>query len=218
MAKRHTLIPDNWESIFLRLQELVMANSGEDPFDEIFKILVLKLYCELKMPENAYNNIANSNTVYTEVSTALYEAEKLWPGILGNDIVPKLHDEHLTICMKTLAEVSIAESTLESLDSFFEYLVNPSSKGNKGQFFTPRHVVECCVQITNPGPTDYVIDPACGSGGFLIHTINHQKRHDVLSASDYVSEYIWGFDFDERAIHVAKTMMLVAANGQSKYL
>ena len=46
----------------------------------------------------------------------------------------------------------------------------------KGQFFTPRHVVEMCVRMLNPTQMEFVLDPACGSGGFLLHATERCQR------------------------------------------
>ena len=47
-------------------------------------------------------------------------------------------------------------------------------KGENGQFFTPRNVVKLMVEITNPQPDDKIIDPACGTGGFLLESLRHK--------------------------------------------
>ena len=63
-------------------------------------------------------------------------------------------------------------SNLRIMDDAFEYLLPTEAKKKKGQFFTPRHVVEMCVRMLNPNRKEYVMDPACGSGGFLLHAMD----------------------------------------------
>jgi len=102
------------------------------------------------------------------------------------------------------------------MDGAFEYLISANAKGAKGQYFTPRHVIDCCVRIANPSSNDVVIDPACGSGGFLIHTLNHVRSHEPrLDVTRYCQENLWGCDFDRRAVQVAKALMLITGDGQS---
>ncbi len=113
-----------------------------------------------------------------------------------------------------MQDYSFLETSFEVIDGAFEYLVNKMAKGSKGQYFTPRHVIECCVRIINPSPSEVVVDPACGSGGFLIHTLNHIRRYyQNTSISDYCRNNLWGFDFDRRVIQVAKALMLIAGDG-----
>ena len=78
------------------------------------------------------------------------------------------------------------ELELESLDDrhafgdFYETLLKDlQSAGNAGEFYTPRSVTEFMVQMTDPKLGERVIDPACGTGGFLTCTIEHVNRHEV---------------------------------------
>ena len=97
---------------------------------------------------------------------------------------------------------------------------SPEEPKKKGQFFTPRHVVEMCVRMLNPTRKEYVIDPACGSGGFLLHamdwcypaTDNEQRE---LRKHRYASKYLWGIDFETRAAKTSRALMLIAGAGHT---
>ena len=213
MAKRHQLRAGDWESLVGRLQELVLANSGEDEFQEIFKILIAKLYAEKLAPRGlAFRPRASASATAALVRQLLARAAAQWPGIVDGDARPRLTDDHLAICVQAVAGYSICDTNFEVLDSFFEFLVSRAAKGAKGQYFTPRQVVECCVRIVNPRPDETVLDPACGSGGFLLHAANHNARCRNAAAGEGGTSNLWGCDFDKRAIQVAKALMLVAGN------
>ena len=216
MAKRHQIKAGDWESIVGRLQELVLANSGADEFQEIFKLLVAKLYSE-KFPERAptFRVHESPASTATAINELLAHANSQWLGIVKGDPRSLLTDEHLTICAESIADQSICDTSLEVLDGFFEFLVSHISKGAKGQYFTPRQVVECCVRIMDPSPTELVLDPACGSGGFLMHVLNHNIDRLQSTLQDYCSRNLWGCDFDGRAIQIAKALMLVAGDGSA---
>ncbi|MCY4212259.1 MAG: N-6 DNA methylase [Gammaproteobacteria bacterium] len=216
MAKRHQTRAGDWESIVGRLQELVLANSGEDEFREIFKILVAKLYSE-KFAGRAPEFQAQASPTKTAylINDLLARASSRWPGIIDDDARSRLTDDHLSICAEAIAGHSLCDTNLEVLDGFFEFLVSRAIKGSKGQFFTPRQVVECCVKIMNPSPSEVVLDPACGSGGFLMHVLNHNADRLLESRQDYCSKNLWGCDFDKRAIQIAKALMLVASDGSA---
>lgn len=216
MAKRHRIRAGDWESIVGRLQELVLANSGEDEFQEIFKILVAKLYAEKFTARGARFVVQESPAATsTLVNDLLAKAAVQWPGIVEGGSRSRLTADHLAICAQAIAGYSICDSNFEVLDSFFEFLVNRVAKGAKGQYFTPRQVVECCVRIIDPAPSETVLDPACGSGGFLVHVLNHNAARLKTSAQQYGATKLWGCDFDKRAIQVAKTLMLVAGGDHS---
>lgn len=213
MAKRHRIQAGDWESIVGRLQELVLANSGEDEFQEIFKILVAKLYAE-KFAARGARFVARESPAATAtlVNGLLAKAAAQWPGIVEGDPRSRLTADHLTICTQAIADYSICDSNFEVLDSFFEFLVSRVAKGAKGQYFTPRQVVECCVRIVDPAPSETVLDPACGSGGFLVHVLNHNAVRLKTSSQQYCATKLWGCDFDKRAVQVAKALMLVAGD------
>ena len=80
-------------------------------------------------------------------------------------------ENHLQICVASLQNIKLFNSNLQVIDEAFEYLVNKSAKGEKGQFFTPRNVIDMCAYMLNPQPHEYMIDTACGSCGFTVHTL-----------------------------------------------
>ena len=218
MAKRHWNRQGDLESLFLRLEDLVLANSGEDEFEEIFKLLIAKLWDERSgRKPRFYGRDAEAET-FAAVCALLREAEKAWPGILGIETRPKLTPEHLQICVEALARHSIANDDFRVLDGFFEHLVAKGSKRAKGQYFTPRHVVDLCVRALRPTKDDLVCDPGCGSGGFLFHTLAYVRRREGLSdetARKYCRSQLWGFDLDGRAVRVAKALMLLAGGDEA---
>lgn len=216
MAKRHQIRAGDWESIVGRLQELVLANSGEDEFQEIFKILVAKLYAE-KFPRRGARFGARESSAATAnaVNSLLAQAAAHWPGIVEGNARSRLANDHLAICVDAIADHSICDTNFEVLDGFFEFLASRVAKGAKGQYFTPRQVIECCVRILNPTPNETVLDPACGSAGFLVHVLNHNANRLKVPVREYSAKKLWGCDFDQRAIQVAKALMLVAGDDNS---
>jgi type I restriction enzyme M protein len=215
MAQRHVLQPGDLQSIFGRLEELVLANSGEDEFEEIFKLLVAKLFAEKNGGESFGVGSSPAQTA-AAVDKLIAAAANRWKGIVPGEPRSRLTPEHLSICVEAIEAEELLDTGLEVLDGAFEYLVAHSAKGSKGQYFTPRHVIDCCVRIAKPTADELVVDPACGSGGFLIHTLLHVRgQTEGLPTDRYAGEHLWGFDFDQRAVQVAKALMLVAGDGQA---
>jgi len=220
MAKRHSNRIGNWESLFLRLEELVLANSGEDEFEEVFKLLVAKLWDE-RTGRDRFRRYVEDAATFRRIETLLREADKAWPGILDS-VAPGLLPEHLAVCVEALARHTISDAGFEVVDGLFEFLVAKGSKGAKGQYFTPRHVIEFCVRMLKPTVAETVLDPACGSGGFLIHALNYVREGGELRTEaairDYCTSKLWGFDVDPRAVRVAKALMVLAGDGSSNII
>jgi type I restriction enzyme M protein len=217
MAKRHRLVPGDWDSIIGRLEELVLANSGEDEFQEVFKLLVAKLYAETH-PEAASLFAVAETPEKTAgfLNELLGRASRDWKGILADAPVTRLVPSHLAVCVEAIEQLDLLGSHIEVLDAAFESLISRSAKGAKGQYFTPRHVIEACVRIIDPKPVESVADPACGSAGFLVHTLAYVRdQNSGLDLSTYAPTHLWGFDFDARVVQVAKALMLIAGDGHS---
>lgn len=218
MAKRHWNREGDLESLVRHLEELVLANSGEDEFEEVFKLLIAKLWDEWSGRKTRFFAHDTAAETLEAVCALLREATRAWPGILGIEARPRLRPEHVQVCVTALARHSIGGRDLQVLDGFFEYLVSRSAKGAKGQYFTPRHVVEFCVRVLRPEKTETVCDPGCGSGGFLVHTLNYIRHREGLSAKElrqYCQKNLWGFDIDDRAVRVAKALMVIAGDGNA---
>ena len=199
--------------MLLHIEDLVVANSGEDVFEEVFKLLVAKLWDERSGKRTRFHSRSSERETFEVIRSLLREAENAWPGILGVDLDPRLSPEHLRVCVEGFARHSVGGANLQVFDGFFEYLVTKAAKGAKGQYFTPRHIIEFCVQVLRPTPSETVCDPGCGSGGFLVHALKFVRDHEDLSPTDirrYCHRNLWGFDLDSRAIRVARALMIIA--------
>ena len=216
MPKRHILIPHSLESLFARLEELVLANSGEDEFEEVFKLLVAKLWDE-KKGNHGFGSGETPQQKNDHLNRLLAEAAVGWPGIL-TDTRTRLTPQHVATCLDVLRPLRVLDAGLEALDGSFEFLIARSSKGAKGQYFTPRHVVDFCVRMLEPRVGERIVDPACGSGAFLLHTLNWLLETGQLGSQEvrrYAEDNLWGFDFDGRVVRIAKAMMLIAGDGSA---
>ncbi|MGC8757991.1 MAG: N-6 DNA methylase, partial [Caldisericaceae bacterium] len=206
------------------LEELVLANSGVDSFNEIFKLIYAKLYDEHEAPNRKdhqlkFRKYKDPKVTYREISNLFNDAKKEWKGIFEKTEEIKLKPDHLNICVGEMQEMELFGTDLRIIDEAFEYLVPEVSKSKKGQYFTPRVIIDAAVKMLNPGRKEYIIDPACGSSGFLVHAMqyvwkkNNMKDKDVQSA--YAGKYLWGIDFEEKAIKIARALMLIAGDGKA---
>lgn len=212
------MVQGDWETIIGRLQELVLANSGEDVFEEVFKLLLAKLASERDASNSMppFSAKGAPKDVAARITALIDHAADLWPGTVGDEPFSRLHDDHLAVCVEALEPHSILDTNVEVLDGLFEYLVSRTAKGAKGQFFTPRHVVDALVQMLDPQPGERIADPAAGSGGFLLHAWNYVRtRSPNLDPSEYTSQCLWGFEFDSKAARVAQALMVVAGSDRS---
>ncbi len=169
----------------------------------------------------------NTGQTDTELKNKIQEmfdkAKKQWPGVFPEEARFELSDSHLAVCVSSLQDVKLFNSNLLIVDEAFEYLVNKSAKGEKGQYFTPRHVIDMCVQMLNPKPGEYMIDPASGSCGFPVHTMfkltGHLFSNSAIDAEEKENVLrVFGIDFDEKTVRVARTLNLIAGDGETNVL
>lgn len=227
LAKRKTLKDlkvKDLRLIITSLEELVLANSGLDSFDEIFKLIYAKLFDEREAKDrpNEELHFRKSPTGKPEetkrIIDELFErAKEEWPDIFDRTARINLSPEHLSICVGELQDLRLFGSNLRIVDEAFEYLITGVAKGKKGQYFTPRVVIDMCVRMLNPKNKEYVIDPACGSAGFLVHTMQHVWRtlKTEEARKDYAARYLFGIDFDEKTTKISRAIMLIAGDGKS---
>ena len=228
------------KQIILEMEDEVLANAGVDVFEEVFKLIFTKLYDELAVYQGKYKHLRfrNTNTesdVRDRIGKLFDDARRKWEGVFPEDDRIKLTGSHLVVCVSYLEEYKLFNSNLDVIDEAFEYLINQTSKGEKGQYFTPRWVIDMCVKMLNPQEDEYLIDTACGSAGFTVHSI-FKVWHDILRDEgltvshlftmedkprrcyDYVQEKVFAIDFDEKAVRVARCLNLIAGDGQTNVL
>ncbi len=226
--------------LIVDMENEVLANAGVDVFEEVFKLVFTKLYDEMSHHRERYPQLRfrNSNTaaqLKVAIQNLFDDAKKQWPGVFLNDERIRLSPDHLQVCVASLEEWKLFNSNLDVIDDAFEYLVNKSSKGEKGQYFTPRWVIDMCVKMLDPKEHETVIDPACGSSGFTVHTMFHVWRKIIANmgleesylltmeskpprCEDYVCEKMFAIDFDEKSVRVSRCLNLIAGDGESNVL
>lgn len=143
----------------------------------------------------AWNNLFDTKVTAAEMlrlySEAIESMEKnpnipqLFRNIFNNAYLPYRDPETLKLFLKTIGEFEYTHS--EKLGDAFEYLLSVmGSQGDAGQFRTPRHIIDFLVEIVDPGKNDTILDPACGTAGFLISAFKHilKKNKNVLTPDE----------------------------------
>jgi type I restriction enzyme M protein len=215
--------------IISRLEEMVLAQAGVNVFEEVFKLIYAKLYDEdqarnfRSKGEVLFRQYKEPKKTYAVINDELFKgAIDEWKDIFNPLSKIDLTPEQLQICVPFLEEDKFFGSgreELEIIDRAFEHLIAEVSKGQKGQYFTPRNVIKMCVKMLNPGKSEYLIDPACGSGGFLLHAMywvwdNDLKSASVTAKQKYANRYLYGIDFDDNMRRISQALMLIAGDGR----
>jgi type I restriction enzyme M protein len=226
--------------LIVDMENEVLANAGVDVFEEVFKLIFTKLYDEMathrrKHPYLRFRNTNTASQLKRSIQELFDEAKREWPGVFLDDERIRLSPDHLQVCVGSLEEWKLFNSNLDVIDDAFEYLVKKSSKGEKGQYFTPRWVIDMCVKMLNPQEHETVIDTACGSSGFTVHSMFHVWKEIYRElgvpeshlftmeqkeprAVDYVRNKVFAIDFDEKSVRVSRCLNLIAGDGETNVL
>ena len=205
------LVPRDAASAIAEFEQILASNSGEDPFDSAIKLLAAKLVDESETHPSQPSSFQIHKTpeaTHRAVHALYRRALQKWPYLNGVGSSLDISPQHLVRSMRPLMGWRFADSDLTWLDATLERLVAKDAKGALGQYFTPRDIVRFCIEILNPNSKDKVIDPACGSGGFLFEATRHSLHNTGATPA------CLGIDFGARAIKVAA--LLSAATPKAK--
>ena len=231
LAEHNVLVTQDTtlKKIILDMENLVLANAGVDAFEEVFKLIYAKLYDESQAAQGGKQKRyvkfrvggASPTEFKTKINDLFDKAKQKWPGVFLEGESIDLAPEHLVTCGSYLENVKLFNSNLQVIDEAFEYLSVEVGKAKKGQYFTPRHVIDMAVKMLNPNIEERLIDTAAGSCGFTVHGIFHVWGNEFTAEgpakwqSDYASEMVYALDFDTRSIKIAKALNLIAGDGRT---
>ncbi|MBR1760104.1 MAG: type I restriction enzyme HsdR N-terminal domain-containing protein [Schwartzia sp.] len=243
LVKKDKLVTErkSLKDLILEMEDEVLANAGVDVFEEVFKLIFTKLYDELQSGRDEKRVLLFRNYGYTEaelkniIQSLFDKAKNTWEGVFSESEKIDLSDSHLSVCVASLQDVKLFNSNLDVVDDAFEYLMSKSQKGEKGQYFTPRYVIDMCVRMLNPAAEENMIDTAAGSCGFPIHTIFYVWKkifaEKGLSQShlfttekkppeciDYVNDHVFAIDFDKNCVRVSRMLNLIAGDGKTNVI
>ena len=155
------------------------------------------------------------------------------PGVFADTI--SVDPPILAQCVEHLEGISLDRTDLDTKGVAFEEFMGGFFKGDFGQYFTPRELIAFAVQILNPGHRDLVLDPACGSGGFLLYALDHVRReadrrfprHNTDPNQsvqhfaywhDFAQNNLFGIEINDELARVAKMNMIIHDDGHTNIL
>lgn len=180
-----------------------------------FFVEELSEYAWSKIMSQQLGNEARMN-LYTEALDKLQLSDripKLFRDIFKGAYLPFRDGQTLTLFLKEINDLSYSNS--ENLGNGFEYLLSiMGSQGDAGQFRTPRHIIDFIVDIIKPTKADTILDPACGTAGFLISAYKFiqkfaQDSNQPLNPQERtaLTENIQGYDISPDMVKLALVNM-----------
>lgn len=200
-------------------------------FDEISKLLFCKLRDEKTRPKaQPYHFQIGTHETADEVFKRIYaiyqEAKKSDAEVFKEDI--RLEPRVVFNVVQHLQGLHINKIDLDTKGIAFEKFMEDFFKGKMGQFFTPREVIKFCVKMVEPSADHKVIDPACGSGGFLLNAMDYVRDYAEENFDDpvdihrhwhdFASKKLYGIEINDQIARVCKMNMIIHDDGHTNVI
>jgi len=235
-AKHQIFKVDNvqeYKRILRASHNAIRNNEGYDPtkaFDELSKVMFCKLYEERRGKKNRFrvaeydamlgNGVNIIRTIFEETKKAAKFHTLFLP-----DATIELSDRTIRELVAQFENYDLSLTDFDVKGEAFEHFLGDTFTGGLGQYFTPRNVVRFIVQALAPRIGQRVIDPFCGTGGFLINwhevieaeiadmNVSDEKRRESLR--ELGEDCLFGIDWNERTSLACRMNMTVHGEGDS---
>lgn len=248
---------DSLIRVFKRCHDYIYGNEGmkKTAFWELLNLIFCKIYDEKRRficietgesyrrefwvgvkeqntPEGRAKVAKRIRSIFTKL-----KSDDLFSEVFDGNEHINLTDKGLAYIASELAKYSFLDATVDVKGLAYETIVSNTLKQEAGQFFTPRNIVKCMVEMLDPTEHQRVLDPACGSGGFLVMVLDHVRRNIVKRlypdledawlqekmnspkvnklVKEYAEQYLFGFDFDPDLKKAARMNMVMAGDGHA---
>lgn len=238
---------DNLLFAFRRCHNYIAGNAGmhkDDAFWELLKVIFSKIEDERSGTINFYVTPKELKDK-AAASAAKARIQKLfqsrvvakYPKIFNSDETRtiELSADVLAYVVSQLQGYSLLASPVDVKGIAYEEIVGSNLRGDRGEFFTPRNACRMAVEMLDPQADQRVIDPACGTGGFLITAMNHalkvlREQESTLwsdpenptsyeieelyrKRAEYLSTCVYGMDLNPALVRAAKMNMVMNNDG-----
>jgi len=216
--KKDLLPIDNLKAVFRDVRDYFAGNvTGITRDEKIAQNIMRLLFCKVfdeknKTKKQVVDFACRPNENATEFASRIYNlfnaVKDKYPDIFDAEEEIEISPNDLVVIVQKIEDYSLIDAQRDIIADAFEELIGTAFRGGEGQFFTPRNVVQMMIEVLQPQSSEKIIDPACGSGGFLAHILQH-----LLANGD--NHYIAGIDKDLFLSKLAKIYLTLL--GENEY-
>lgn len=202
-------------------------------FGELCKLIFVKISDEQKPRKKGESyqfqiKTHEPSSKLAERINALYDEQKIKDPEVFTDSI-KVDDRVLRTVVSHLEALNLNKTDLDVKGVAFEQFMDGFFKGDFGQYFTPRPIIEFAVKMMKPEQDWDVLDPSCGSGGFLLHALDYMRKEageyyekgsvDYFNYwHDFASKHLYGIEINDEIARVAKMNMIVHDDGHTNVI
>lgn len=208
------------KNLFEKIHNYVYVNEGflkEKVFQEILKLILIKI-----MDENSRDTkcgfyisskektdvLSGKGSIFLNRIFSIFDSVKTsFPDNFNEFEKINLSPSTLSYLVEFLQKFSFTKTPADVKGVAFQTFVYAHFRGARGEFFTPYPVVQLCIEMLQPMKNEKILDPACGSGGFLIEILKHFPK--IKKQNFKKSDGLWGIDINPDLIAVSKTQLML---------
>ncbi|MDE2591136.1 MAG: N-6 DNA methylase, partial [Patescibacteria group bacterium] len=201
-----------------------------DAFDEISKLLFCKLRDEKERKKGEpyrfqIGTHESADEVYNRIKSIYEEAKTDDSEVFKENISLKPKIAYSVV--EHVQGLFLKEIDLDTKGIAFEIFMQDFFKGKMGQFFTPRNIVKFCVDMLKPVKNDMILDPACGSGGFLLNSLdkvrqfaeqNYEENEAWQHWHNFALNNLYGIEINDKIARVCKMNMIIHDDGHTNII
>ncbi|HDE0367043.1 N-6 DNA methylase [Staphylococcus aureus] len=245
-------VEDNLLFSFKIAHNYIYATDGlqkQPAFFEFLKVIFCKIEDEKNVP-NPLEFYCTSEerltkdgqlTVKARIEKIFKIVKKKYSEIFNENDVLNLQPSSLSYIVSEFQKYTLLNTNIDIKGRAYEELVGANLRGDRGEFFTPRNIVEMTIKMLNPKHDEKILDPTCGPGGFTERAMTHirqnlkkdyeisfSKKFEDWSNTEYnqyqnrineiVENNIYGFDINPDLVKAAEMNMLMSHNGTGNFL
>ncbi len=226
---------------FRRCHNYIAGNQGlqkPEAFWELLKIIFCKIHDERSSDKVEFYTTSKERLslngrlkVKKRLDHLFTEVKLEYPTIFRETEATELNSEVLAYIVSQLQMYSLLESDIDVKGRAYEEVVGSNLRGDRGEFFTPRNICQMTVAMLDPGEKHLILDPACGTGGFLITAMNYviekirsaeiRKWGDIERAETairnrvqrFAENSLFGIDLNPNLVKASKMNMVMNNDG-----
>ena len=242
LAKMRRAEPDMLRIAFRRCHNYIHGNEGmpkDAAFWQFLYLIFCKMYDERRLGEHRdfwagpYDpfNPEGQKAIRKRIVPLFGAVKNAYPDLFKGNEEITLSDRALAFIVSELSRYDFARTDVDAKGAAYQEIVGTNLRGDRGQYFTPRGAIRLVIQMLAPKEQERVLDPACGTGGFLVENLNYlmkafreeknlragdENTQEFISLRDRLADFaakrLFGADFDPFLVRAAQMNVMMAGN------
>jgi type I restriction enzyme M protein len=179
--------------------QVVGMTRDESLLEEVLKCAYCRVYLEREGRAYSLHDDIEPIDIAKQYRQAFHYIRQRFSALFEPDDEITLSPDQIAYVDREFSPLNVSDATYDLIGDIYETFIGSAYRGQEGQFFTPKTAVHALVELTAPTTEDLIIDPACGSGSFLLEAARHIASSDSISPGR-----IHGVDKDADLVRLAQ--------------